>query len=287
MSLVTMKEVLLPAYTGKYAVGAFEVWNMESVQAVVLTAEKLGQPVILQIGPYETDHAGLEDISHIALYHAKRAVVPVAIHLDHGDSFERVIQCIHHGFTSVMLDVSHLSFEENVKQTKEVVRVAHACGVTVEGELGRIGGEEASIDVTDSDIHLTDPKEAEKYVQETGVDVFAPAIGTVHGYYKSKPNIRLGLLDQITKCVKVPLVLHGGSGTPDDIIRQAISLGIAKVNICTEFVAAFSDMFVNQRSQASFKYNVPGVFTQPRVVARQLVEKKIQLFAHISDTCKG
>ncbi|GAH12889.1 unnamed protein product, partial [marine sediment metagenome] len=144
MSLVTMLSILNDARKRKYAVGAFEVWNMESVQAVIAAAEDLNQPVILQIAPGEADHAGLEDISQIALYHARRAKVPVAVHLDHGDTFERVMQCINRGFTSVMLDVSHLPYEANLAATKEVVRVAHACGVTVEGELGRIGGEEAT-----------------------------------------------------------------------------------------------------------------------------------------------
>ncbi|MFH1615047.1 MAG: class II fructose-bisphosphate aldolase [Planctomycetota bacterium] len=168
MSLATTKEILIPARAGKYAVSAFEVWNLESVQAVITAAEELNQPTILQVGPLEAAHAGLEDISHIALYHARRAGVPIAIHLDHGNSFEMVMQCINHGFTSVMLDVSHLPFEQNLAATKEVVRAAHACGVTVEGELGRIGGEEAGIDVTSEDTYLTDPDEAVRFVRESG-----------------------------------------------------------------------------------------------------------------------
>lgn len=281
MSLVRMNDILVAARAGKYAVGGFEVWNMESVQAVITVAEKLQQPVVLQIGPFESDHAGLEDISHIVLYHARRAKVPVAVHLDHGDSFERVMQCINCGFTSVMLDVSQLPYHENVAATKEVVRAAHACGVTVEGEVGRIGGEESGINVTDDDAHLTTPQEAARYVQETGVDAFAPAIGTVHGFYKHQPNIRLNLLESIAQEVSVPLVLHGGSGTPIDIVCKAISLGIAKVNICTEFVAAFADTFVKEQSEPDFKYNVPGVFTKPRKAAQQLVESKMRSFANL------
>jgi len=279
MSLVAMKEMLVAARAGKYAVGAFEVWNLESVQAVIAVAEQLNQPVILQIGPYEIDHAGLEDISHIALYHARRAKVPAVVHLDHGDSFERTMQCINHGFTSVMLDVSHLSFKENLTATKEVVRIAHAAGVTVEGELGRIGGEEAGIDVTDSDAHLTDPAEAMHFVKETGIDVLAVAIGTAHGFYKSEPKIRIELLKKLADKISIPLVLHGGSGIAPEVIRETISLGIAKINICTEFVAAFSDTFVSEQSKTEFKYNVPGVFTKPRQAAKKLVEQKIRLFA--------
>jgi len=279
MSLVPMSEILIPARRGGYAVGAFEVWNLESIQVVIAAAEGLSQPVILQVGPYEADYAGLEDISHIAAFHARRAKVPVTLHLDHADTFERVMQCINHGFTSVMLDVSHLPYAENVAATKEVVRVAHACGVSVEGELGRIGGEESGIDVTNEDVHLTNPEQAREFVKETGIDALAVAIGTVHGFYKSKPNIRLKLLEKIVKKVPIPLVLHGGSDTPDADVKRAISLGIAKVNICTEFVAAFADTFVNEQKQEDFRYNVPGVFTKPKEAAKKLVEGKIRLFA--------
>jgi len=279
MSLVAMSQVLIPARRGGYAVGAFEVWNLESVQAVVAAAEGLSQPVILQVGPYEADYAGLEDISLMAFFYARRARVPVAVHLDHGDTFERVMRCISHGFTSVMLDVSHLPYSENVAATKEVVRVAHACGASVEGELGRIGGGETGIDVTNEDVHLTNPDQAFEFVNETGIDALAVAIGTVHGFYKSKPNIRLGLLEEIARKVAVPLVLHGGSGTPDSDVRKAISFGIAKVNICTELVAAFADTFVNEHKEQDFRYTVPGVFTKPRAAAKKLVEEKIRLFS--------
>ncbi len=279
MSLVAMSELLIPARRGGYAVGAFEVWNLESVQTVVAAAEGLSQPVILQVGPYEADYAGLEDISLMALYHARRAKVPVTVHLDHGDTFERVMRCINHGFTSVMLDVSHLPYAENVAATKEVVRAAHACGASVEGELGRIGGGETGIDVTNEDVHLTNPDQGFEFVNETGIDALAVAIGTVHGFYKSKPNIRLGLLEEIAEKVAIPLVLHGGSGTPDSDVSKAISVGIAKVNICTELVAAFADTFVNEHQQQDFRYNVPGVFTKPRAAAKKLVEEKIRLFS--------
>lgn len=281
MSLVPMSEILTHARRGGFAVGAFEIWNLESMQAVIGAAEGLAQPVILQVGPGEADYAGLDDISHMAIYHARRAKVPVSLHLDHGDTFERVMRCINHGFTSVMLDVSHLPYAENVAATKEVVRAAHACGVTVEGEMDRIGGGEAGADVTDDDANLTNPDQALKFVTETGIDAFAVAIGTVHGFYKGEPNIRLGLLKKIVARVPIPLVLHGGSGTPDADVRGAISLGITKVNICTEFVAAFADTFAGEHDEQEFRYNVPGVFIKPRAAARKLVEKKIRLFAGI------
>jgi fructose-bisphosphate aldolase class II len=278
MSLVPMAEVLIRARRGGYAVGGFEVWNLESIQAVIGAAEALAQPVILQVGPGEADYAGLEDISHAAIFHARRAKGPVVLHLDHGDTFERVMQCINHGFTSVMLDLSHLPYAENIAATKEVVRAAHACGVSVEGEMDRIGGGETGIDVPD-DAHLTNPDQAVEFVRQTGIDAFAVAIGTVHGFYKGEPNIRLGLLEKIAARVSIPLVLHGGSGTPDADVRRAVEIGIAKVNICTEFVAAFADTFAGEHDEREFRYSVPGVFLKPRAAARTLVEKKIRLFA--------
>ncbi len=279
MSLVPMSELLVRARRSGYAVGAFEVWNLESIQAVIGAAEGLAQPVILQVGPGEAEYAGLEDIAHAAIFHARRAKVPVVLHLDHGDTFERVMQCINHGFTSVMLDLSHLPYAENVAATKEVARVAHACGVSVEGEMDRIGGGEADADVADDDAHLTNPDQAVEFVRATGIDAFAVAIGTVHGFYQGEPNIRLGLLEKIAARVSIPLVLHGGSGTPEADVRRAVSLGIAKVNICTEFVAAFADTYAQEHAEPDFRYNVPGVFRKPRAAARRLVEKKIRLFA--------
>lgn len=281
MSLVTTDFILKNARRKRIGVGAFEVWNMESVQAVVRTAENLNQPVILQIGPFEADYAGLEDISRIAIYYAVNADVPVSVHLDHGESFERTIRCIHAGFTSVMYDASYMSYEENVKITTEVVKIAHACGVSVEGEIGRIGGEEAGINVTAEDTHLTDPDQALEYVQRTGIDNLAVAIGTVHGFYRGKPNIRLELLEKIADKVDIPLVLHGGSGLPEDIISKSIRIGIAKINICTEYVKAFSDSFMEELQKPEFRYNVPGVFSYPRQKAAEVVERKIKLFAAI------
>ncbi|MCL5281582.1 MAG: class II fructose-bisphosphate aldolase [Planctomycetes bacterium] len=278
MSLVPMSELLVRARRSGYAVGAFEVWNLESIQAVIGAAEGLAQPVILQVGPGEADYAGMEDIAHAAIFHARRAKVPVVLHLDHGDTFERVMQCLNHGFTSVMLDVSHLPYAENVAATKEVARVAHACGVSVEGEMDRIGGGATGIDVPD-DAHLTNPDQAVEFVRATGIDAFAVAIGTVHGFYQGEPHIRLGLLEKIAARVPIPLVLHGGSGTPEADVRKAVSLGIAKVNICTEFVAAFADTYAHEHAASDFRYNVPGVFLKPRAAARQLAEKKIRLFA--------
>jgi len=279
VSLTTMGEMLTTARAEGRAVGAFEVWGLASVQAAVSAAEECNRPVILQLSPYEIGFAGCSDVARIVIDHAWQASVPVALHLDHGDSFERVMQCIGAGFTSVMLDASHLPFEENIAATQEVVRAAHACGVTVEAELGRIGGSETSVDVSDDATALTDPDEAGDFVARTGIDALAVAVGTVHGFYKGEPKIRLDLLEKIAKKVAIPLVLHGGSGTPDDVVRRAIALGVAKVNICTEFLAAYVERFIAHRDEPDFRFLSDSVFTGPREAMRDVILRKIRLLS--------
>lgn len=279
MSLATMDVLLREARGQGYAVGAFTVWGLASIQAVIAAAEELNQPVILQTGPLELNWTEARLLALLMREAAQHAKIPAAVHLDHGNNLELVKRCMELGYTSVMLDASHLPFDRNVAAMREVVQTAHAGRVAVEGELGRIGGEEAGMNVQESDAHLTDPEEAAEYVEQTGVDALAVGIGTVHGFYKSKPNIRLDLLKRIAEKVSIPLVLHGGSGTPDEIVREAISLGIAKINICTELVAAYNDTMVRQQTDEDFRYNVPGIFTKPRTAAAELVKKKIRLFA--------
>ncbi|OQA01254.1 MAG: D-tagatose-1,6-bisphosphate aldolase subunit GatY [Planctomycetes bacterium ADurb.Bin412] len=279
MSLVSMDVLLREARGQGYAVGAFTVWGLASIQAVIAAAEELNQPVILQNGPLELNWAGARPLALLMRDAAQHAKIPAAVHLDHGNNLELVKRCMELGYTSVMLDASHLPFDRNVAAMREVVQAAHAGGVAVEGELGRIGGEEAGMNVNEGDAHLTDPEEAAEYVKQTGVDALAVGIGTVHGFYKSRPNIRLDLLKRIAEKVSIPLVLHGGSGTPDEIVREAISLGIAKINICTELVAAYNDTMVRQQTDEDFRYHVPGIFTKPRTAAAELVKKKIRLFA--------
>jgi len=279
MSLVAMDVLLREARGQGYAVGAFTVWGLASIQAVIAAAEELNQPVILQTGPLELNWTEARLLALLMREAAQHAKIPAAVHLDHGNNLELVKRCMELGYTSVMLDASHLPFDQNVAAMREVVQAAHAGGVAVEGELGRIGGEEAGMNVNEGDAHLTDPEEAAEYVEQTGVDALAVGIGTVHGFYKSKPNIRLDLLKRIAEKVSIPLVLHGGSGTPDEIVREAISLGIAKINICTELVAAYNDTMVRQQTDEDFRYHVPGIFTKPRTAAAELVKKKIRLFA--------
>jgi len=279
MPLSSMHDMLIPARKSGTAVGAFEVWDLASVQMMIAAAEELSQPVILQMSPYEIKLAGVRDLAEIVISHARRATVPVALHLDHGDTFDRVLECIHAGFTSVMLDASHLPFDGNVAATREVVRAAHACGVSVEAELGRIGGSETGVDLTDDESALTDPDEAGAFVAETRIDALAVAVGTVHGFYKGEPNVRLPLLEKIAEEVSIPLVLHGGSGTPDDVVRKAVTLGVAKVNICTEVLAAWIDRFIAHRAEPDFRFFTVDIFSPPIAAAKEVVLEKIRLLA--------
>lgn len=235
MPLVSMKEMLEKAKAEKYAVGQFNINNLEFTQAILQAAEEEKSPVILGVSEGAARYMGgfklivamvkeLMDEYHVT--------VPVAIHLDHGSSFEKCVEAIQAGFPSVMIDGSHLPLEENIALTKRVVDVAHALDVSVEAELGRIGGEEDDVIVAEEAYAI--PAECERLVQETNVDCFAPALGSVHGPYKGEPKLGFKEMEEVRNLTNVPLVLHGGSGIPLKDIQKAISLGTAKINVNTE-----------------------------------------------------
>ena len=278
MSFSTMTRLLSDAQARGYAVGAFEVWNLESVQALATTAERLRAPVIFQIGPLEVQHAGTGPLTELARQAIEAISVPAIIHLDHGDTYDLVVEAVEHGFNSVMLDASHLPFDENVAETRKAVEFAHARGVEAEGELGRLLGAEAARNTSDAEAHQTDPNEAAEFVAQTGIDSLAVAIGNAHGFYKGRPRINLERLEQIRRAVEVPLVLHGGSDIPEGILHATIDRGIAKINICTEFVHAFLTGFTSFADTPPTGVNVPDVFGPPRENAERLVEAKLRLF---------
>nr|WP_288824250.1 ketose-bisphosphate aldolase [uncultured Clostridium sp.] len=239
MPLVTSKEMLLDAQKGNYAVGAFNVENMEMVMAVVEAAQEMQSPVILQTTPSTVKYAGLNLYYANVKAAAERASVPVALHLDHGDSFELAVQALREGYTSIMIDGSHLPLGGNTKLVRRVVEACHPCKVPVEAELGCVGGKED--DLVNHCAGLTEPEQAVEFVQQTGIDFLAVAIGTAHGVYKGTPRICLDLLSEIKKRVFIPLVLHGTSGVEDDVVRSCIQEGICKVNYATDLRIAFSD----------------------------------------------
>lgn len=240
MPLVTTKEMLLRAQAGHHAVGAFNVENMEMVMAVVQAAEESRAPVIMQTTPSTVKYAGLDYYLAMAKAAAERATVPVAMHLDHGDSFELAMQALRTGYTSIMIDGSHDSFEDNIALTRRVTDACAPSGVPVEAELGKVGGKEDDLEGGDGN-PFTDPQQAKEFVERTGVDSLAVAIGTAHGLYKGVPKLDFDRLSAIRELVSIPLVLHGASGVPDEAVRESIRRGICKVNFATELRIAFSD----------------------------------------------
>ncbi|SFJ67560.1 MULTISPECIES: class II fructose-1,6-bisphosphate aldolase [Terrisporobacter] len=238
MALVTTKKMLLDAQKNGYAVGAFNVENMEMVMAVVSAAEETKSPVIMQTTPSTVKYADFDYFYANVKVAAQKANVPVAIHLDHGNSFELAMKAYRTGYTSIMIDGSHGSFEENIALTKSVVDVCKNGNVPVEAELGKVGGKEDDLDGGDGG--YTDPLEAKEFVQRTGADSLAISIGTAHGVYKGEPKLDLNRLSQIREVVDIPLVLHGTSGVPDEIVTECVNRGICKVNYATDLRIAFT-----------------------------------------------
>ena len=238
MALVTTKEMLLDAQKKGYAVGAFNVENMEMVMAVVSAAEELKSPVIMQTTPSTVKYADFDYFYANVKVAAEKANVPVAIHLDHGSSFELAMKAYRTGYTSIMIDGSHGSFEENIALTKSVVEVCKSGSVPVEAELGKVGGKEDDLDGGEGG--YTDPLEAKEFVEKTNVDSLAVAIGTAHGVYKGEPKLDLDRLSQIKEVVDIPLVLHGTSGVPDEVVTECVNRGICKVNYATDLRIAFT-----------------------------------------------
>ncbi len=237
MPLVSMREMLHKANEGKYAVGQFNLNNLEFTQAILQAAQEENSPVILGVSEGAARYMGgfkLTVRMVEALMEEYGVTVPVAIHLDHGSSFEMCAKAIHAGFTSVMIDGSHFPLEENIELTKKVVELAHMFGVSVEAELGRIGGQEDDLTVDDAEASYAIPEECDRLVRETNVDCFAPALGSVHGPYKGEPKLGFDRMEEVMKLTGVPLVLHGGTGIPLKDIQRAISLGTAKINVNTE-----------------------------------------------------
>ena len=240
MPLVTTNEMLKKAQEGHYAVGAFNVENMEMFMAVLKAAEEMNSPVIMQTTPSTVKYAGLDYYLAMVRAAAERTTVPVAMHLDHGNSFDLAMQALRTGYTSIMIDGSHESFEDNIALTRRVTDACAPSGISVEAELGKVGGKEDDL-VADHDSPYTDPQQAKEFAERTNVTSLAVAIGTAHGFYKGTPKLDFERLSAIREVVSIPLVLHGASGVPDDAVRESIKRGICKVNFATELRVAFSN----------------------------------------------
>lgn len=268
MSLVTTKELFKAAQKGHYAIGAFNVENMEMVMAVLAAAEEAQSPVIMQTTPGTINYAGLDYYLANVTAAANRTKVPVVMHLDHGDSFDRAMQAYRVGYTSIMIDGSKLPFEENITLTKSVTDACHPGGVPIEAELGHVGGKEDDMEGGDAANPYTDPKQAQEFVERTNCDSLAIGVGTSHGVYKGTPHVKVELVKEIANLIDTPLVLHGTSGVPDDQVSACVAAGICKVNYATDLRIAFT-----KGVKAYMKEN-PDAFDPKKYAAQGMAEVK-------------
>lgn len=279
--LVNMKELLAVADKNGFAVPAFNIGSESILKGVVASANEKNAPVILAIHPTELEFLGDSFIS-TCIQEAQKSKVPMVIHLDHGGKFEEILRAIRCGFTSVMIDASHLPYEENIAITKKVVEVAHPLNVSVEAELGTIGTTGDSYE-GGSDIIYTDPQQAKDFIEKTGIDTLAVAIGTAHGIYPKnmKPELKLDLLKTIRDTVNIPLVLHGGSSNPDSEIAESVKIGISKINISSDIKFAFYKK-CREVLEENPKWIEPNAIYPPCIEAmREVVEFKMNLFNDI------
>ncbi len=284
--LVSGKEIMQHAHENGYAVGAFNVNNMEAIQAIIEAAEELQSPVVIQVSQGGLEYAGVKYIAAMVKVAAEGANVPVVLHLDHGTEFRNQVQCLRAGWTSLMIDASHYGFEENIAKTKEIVKMAHQAGVGVEAELGKIGGVEDDISVDEKDATYTDVEEAYEFVNATGVDYLAIAVGTAHGPYKGDPKIDFTRIAEIKAKLNIPLVLHGSSGVPKESIEKAIAAGINKINIDTDLRQAYHravKKFVTENPDAydPRKINGPG-----KEAMKEVVKDKMRMFNSVNQAWK-
>ncbi len=301
MALVTSDRILKPARDGGYAVGAFNTSNLEISQAIFEAASELRAPVIVATSESAIKYAGYVNLFNMIKHLADYYDVTAALHLDHGKDLEVVVKCLRNGWTSVMIDASKEPFEENIAITSEVVKIAHMAGVPVEAELGRLSGIEDAVKVADAEAYLTDPDQAAEFVQRTHCDFLAVAIGTSHGAYKFKgdPRIDHERLSAITEKVSIPLVLHGASSVPEDVlaraskfgaklpgakgvpeeaISEAVSRGISKINIDTDLRLAFTGAVRQFLSEKPEVFDPRKIIGEAREAIKDVVRRKIQLF---------
>ena len=277
--LLTMNEMLKTAQEHRFAVPAFNAGSGQLLTAMMESAEAKKAPVIMAIHPDELMFLRDSFIASV-LYEANHSKVPMVLHLDHGASYEQCIHAIQLGFTSVMIDGSQLPFAENIALTQKVVEAAHAVGVSVEGELGTIGQTGNSIENGTTKIIYTDPADAKTFVEKTGVDSLAVAIGTAHGIYPKGfvPKLKLDLIPEIRKVVRVPLVLHGGSSNPDKEIAESVNLGITKINISSDIKFSFMTGVQNYLQKNGFEREPNVIYPSCIALCRNTIEEKMKLF---------
>ncbi|MBN3135728.1 MULTISPECIES: ketose-bisphosphate aldolase [Pectobacterium] len=276
--LISMTDILKPTREHRFAIGAFNVADSCFIRAVVEEAEATNTPAIISIHPSELEFVTDEFFAYVR-ERTLRSPVPFVIHLDHGASIAHVLRAIQCGFTSVMIDGSLLPYEENVALTTEVVKLAHAVGVSVEGELGTIGDTGTTIEGGVSKVIYTDPEQAEDFVNRTGVDTLAVAIGTAHGIYPKdlKPELQMHILRDISQRVSIPLVLHGGSANPDAEIAEAVTLGVGKINISSDMKFAYFQKAREILSRETW-WDPNAIYPEPIKAAKEVIRYKMALF---------
>lgn len=277
MYLISSRELLKRARHEGYAVPAFNVHNLETVQVIVETASEMGSPVILAGTPGTYDYAGTDYLISICKEAAQKHKMPLVLHLDHHEDLADIQMKVQHGIRSVMIDGSHFPFDQNIATVKEVVDYCKKYDASVEAELGRLGGQEDDLIVDSADALMTDPDAALEFVQKTGIDSLAVAIGTAHGLYKAEPKLDFERMAKIGDRVDIPLVLHGASGVPDEAVRRCIALGVCKVNVATELKIAFSNA-VKQHFAEHPDANDPRKYISPgKAAMKSVVMEKIRL----------
>jgi fructose-bisphosphate aldolase class II len=282
MSFVTTKEMLKKAQKGRYAVGAFNANNMEIVQAIVEAAEEENAPVILQASQGAIKYAGLDSIVVMVKVMAEKVNIPVALHLDHGTDYYQNIKCLRAGFTSLMYDGSKLSFDENVKMTKKVVEMAHACDIPVEAELGQIGkmgdSDEPGVALERVKESMAVPEEAVKFVELTEIDFLAAAVGTIHGCRTPFAKLDIPRIEKIRELTGVPLVLHGASGANDEEIRKGIAAGICKINIDTRIRMQFTEKIREIIKTNPQEIDPRKILGPAKEAAKEIIRNRIRAF---------
>lgn len=269
-TILSTRAMLLDAQKHHYAVPAFNIHNLETLQVVADTAKEMGSPLIIAVTPSTIDYARDEYVVAMASVAARNTTTPIAIHLDHFEDIAKIKHAVDIGFKSCMIDASKEVFEENIAKVREVVEYAHQYDATVEAELGKLVGIEDDLVVDEKDSMYTNPDDAVKFVNETCIDSLAVAIGTAHGLYKGKPKLDFDRLEEIRRKVSVPLVLHGASDVPDELVRKAIAMGICKVNVATDLKIPFSDAIKAHFAQNP-KANDPRKYLTPAKEAMQAV----------------
>ena len=276
--LVTGKEVLDHAHQNGYAVGAFNVSNMEVLQGIMEAAELEKAPVMIAVSQGAMKYAGADYLSKMIRLAARKASVPVAFHMDHGTDFRLIMTCIASGWTSIMIDGSKHDLATNIALTKEVVRLCHAVGISVEGEIGRLSGVEDNISVSERDSIYTNPDEAKQFVDETEVDSLAIAIGTAHGKYKGVPHLDFDRLKVIKGMLNIPIVLHGASGLSEADLQKSVALGVNKINIDTDLRQAFADGLSETFAAKPDVYDTRTLCGAGRKKVAEVAAQKIRMF---------